>query len=57
MCVVVEGLCKTQFGVKSLGHIGDSRSHDRKQKPPIDGVLEADEGSRTLDLLHGKQML
>lgn len=32
-----EGLFKTQFGVGSLGHIGDSRSHDRKQKPPIYG--------------------
>jgi hypothetical protein len=37
MCVVVDGLCKTQVGVKSLGHIGDSRSHDGKQKPPIYG--------------------
>jgi AcrR family transcriptional regulator len=37
-----------------LGHIGDSRSHHGKQKPPIYGGLEADEGTRTLDLLHGK---
>jgi ABC-2 type transport system permease protein len=26
-----------QFGVESLGHIRDSRIHDRKQKPPIYG--------------------
>jgi hypothetical protein len=31
------GLSTTQFGVKCLGHIGDSRSHDGKQKPPIYG--------------------
>ena len=34
---VVEALSQTQFGVTSLGHIGDSRSHNGKQKPPIYG--------------------
>jgi hypothetical protein len=30
----------------------------RNEKPPVsEGFLEADEGTRTLDLLHGKQTL
>jgi hypothetical protein len=32
-----EALCQTQFGVKSLGLIGDSRCLYSKQKPPIYG--------------------
>src|SRR5919109_1261639 len=52
------GACKTQFGVESFGHIGDSRSHDRKQQlPRFTGVLEANEGTRTgaNDLLQKSQ--
>jgi hypothetical protein len=47
-------LCRTQFGVTFLGHIGDPRSHYRNKNPRFTGVFEADEGTRTLDLLHGK---
>jgi hypothetical protein len=53
-----EAPCQTQFGVKSLGRIGDSCIPSRKQKPPIYGGFErADDGIRTHDLLHGKRVV
>ena len=43
---------------RGLGHIWDTRCQLGKRKPPPErGFPEADEGTRTLDLLHGKQTL
>ena len=37
------------------GHNGDSRRQSGNRKAPFPGPLGADEGTRTLDLLHGKR--
>jgi hypothetical protein len=42
------------FHPNILGLIWDSRFHRENKNPRFTGVLGADEGTRTLDLLHGK---
>ncbi len=39
------------------GHIRDARRHPGNRKTPFPGPLGADGGTRTRDLLHGKQTL
>ena len=43
--------------VAGVGPIRNPRSQMSKQKPPVTGGLRADDGTRTHDLLHGKQTL
>ena len=45
------------FAMQNWDSTGTHVVNSRNKNPRFTGVLEADEGTRTLDLLHGKQTL